>query len=232
MTSPQGAPRRSRLKGLQIIHEDRDLLVVCKEPGLLTMSYHRDQNATAERLLTRYLRKGSNRTWINAFTVHRLDRDTSGVMVFAKTAAVQQQLKADWAQVEKRYTAVVHGRLAASSGVLSGYLAEDADQFVHATADEKAGKWAETHYRVVKETPRHSLLDLTLRTGRKNQIRVQLADLGCPVVGDRKYGRPGDRAPRLALHARYLAFRHPHTGRQLAFEAPVPEVILRLVGEA
>jgi tRNA pseudouridine32 synthase/23S rRNA pseudouridine746 synthase/23S rRNA pseudouridine1911/1915/1917 synthase len=219
------------MRGLRIIHEDKDLLVVCKEPGLLTMSYHRDQNATVERLLTSYLRKGSDRTWLNAFTVHRLDRDTSGLLVFAKSGAAQQKLKAGWKNVEKRYTAVVHGQLAEQSGKFSSYLVEDDHQFVRSTTDAERGKLAETLYRVVKETARYSLLDLTLVTGRKNQIRAHLAEAGHPVVGDKKYGRKGDRTTRLALHARSLAFPHPHDGKPMAFEAPVPEAILRLVGE-
>lgn len=222
-------PNHHPLKGLRILHEDRDLLVVCKEPGLLTTSYDGDRNATAERLLTSYLRKGSNRSWIRAYTVHRLDRETSGLLIFAKNAAVQQQLKGNWEAVEKHYTAVVHGCLIEKSGTIAGYLAENADQFVYSTPDAAKGKWSETLYRVVKETPRFSLLDITLLTGRKNQIRVHLAEAGHPVAGDAKYGKKGDRIARMALHARTLSFPHPHDGRPMAFEAPVPAAILGLV---
>lgn len=229
MNSRRTGSNHHRLKGLEILHEDRDLLVVCKEPGLLTTSWEGDRNATAERLLTSYLRKGSNRSWIRAFTVHRLDRETSGLLIFAKSAAVQQQLKENWKAVEKRYTAVVHGCLAEKSGTFSSYLAENADQFVYSTPDETKGKWSETLYRVVKETPRFSLLDITLLTGRKNQIRVHLAEAGHPVAGDAKYGIKGDRVARMALHARTLSFPHPYDGRPMAFEAPVPAAILGLV---
>lgn len=222
-------PHHHHLKGLQILHEDRDLLVVCKEPGLLTTSYDGDRNATAERLLTSYLRKGSNRSWLRAFTVHRLDRETSGLLIFAKSAAVQQQLKGNWKAVEKHYTAVVHGCLAEKSGTFAGYLAENADQFVYSTPDAAQGKWSETFYRVVRETPRFSLLDITLLTGRKNQIRVHLAEAGHPVAGDSKYGKKRDRVARMALHARTLSFPHPHDGRLLEFEAPVPAAILGLM---
>ena len=228
MDRKRTGPRRHPLKGLEIVHEDRDLLVVCKEPGLLTTSWDGDRNPTAERLLTNYLRKGSSRAWVRAYLVHRLDRETSGLLIFAKSAAVQQQLKNNWKAVEKRYTAVVHGRLAEKSGKFAGYLAEDADQFVHSTTDAAKGKWSETLYRVEKETPQFSLLDITLLTGRKNQIRVHLAEAGHPVAGDPKYGR-NDRIARLALHARTLSFPHPHDGRPLAFEAPVPAAILGLV---
>jgi tRNA pseudouridine32 synthase/23S rRNA pseudouridine746 synthase/23S rRNA pseudouridine1911/1915/1917 synthase len=220
---------RHPLKGLQILHEDQDLLVVCKEPGLLTVSWDGDRNPTAERLLTSYLRKGSNRSWIRAYTVHRLDRETSGLLIFAKSGFIQQQLKDNWEAVEKHYTAVVHGSLAEKSGTFASYLAENADQFVYSTPDAAKGKWSETLYRVVRETPRFSLLDITLLTGRKNQIRVHLAEAGHPVVGDAKYGKKGDRSARMALHARTLSFPHPHDGRLMAFEAPVPAVIMGLV---
>jgi tRNA pseudouridine32 synthase/23S rRNA pseudouridine746 synthase/23S rRNA pseudouridine1911/1915/1917 synthase len=218
-----------RLKGLQILHEDQDLLVVCKDPGLLTVSFRGDRKATAENLLTDYLRKGSNRGWIRAYTVHRLDRETSGLLIFAKSEAVQQKLKGNWKAVEKHYTAVVNGSLEEKNGKFSSYLAENSDQFVYSTAEAARGKWAETLYRVVKETPRFSLLDITLLTGRKNQIRVHLAEAGHPVAGDVKYGQKRDRVPRMALHARTIAFPHPHDGRRMTFEAPVPAEILGLV---
>ncbi len=222
--------RKARSRGrFQILHEDQDLLVICKEPGLLTMSYKGDRNPTAERLLTAYLRKGSNRSWLRAYTVHRLDRETSGLLIFAKSEAVQQKLKGNWQAVEKHYTAVVHGSIAEKSGKFASYLAENEDQFVYSTPDAAKGRWSETLYRVVQETPRFSLLDITLLTGRKNQIRVHLAEAGYPVAGDAKYGRKRDRIARMALHARTLSFPHPHDGRRMVFEAPVPAAVLGLV---
>lgn len=224
-----GSSRHRRMPGLEVIYEDRDLLVICKQPGLLTMSYHRDQDETAERMLTSYLRKGQSRSRLRAYTVHRLDRETSGLLVFAKTEAVQQKLKNNWPETEKCYTAVVHGHLAEKEGTISGYLAENEDQFVHFTQNAEKGKWSETRYRVVKENERFSELDISLVTGRKNQIRVHFAEAGHPVVGDVKYGKKGDRAPRMALHARYLSFPHPFSGKRMEFEAPVPEEIQRLM---
>jgi 23S rRNA-/tRNA-specific pseudouridylate synthase len=166
---PTSIPVATLIRGLRILHEDPDLLVVCKEPGLLTTSYDGDRNATAERLLTNYLRKGSNRAWIRAYTVHRLDRETSGLLIFAKSAAVQQHLKGNWKDVEKHYTAVVHGCLAEKSGTFASYLAENADQFVYSTPDADKGKWSETLYKVIRETPRFSLLDITLLTGGRTR---------------------------------------------------------------
>ncbi len=229
MSNKRKTPSRGRRGRFQILHEDQDLLVICKDPGLLTTSYKGDRSATAERLLTGYLRKGSSRSWIRAYTVHRLDRETSGLLIFAKSEAVRQKLQGNWEAVEKQYTAVVHGNLDQKNGKFASYLAENDNTFVYSTPDSAKGKWSETLYQVVKETPRFSLLDITLLTGRKNQIRVHLAEAGHPIAGDAKYGIKSDRAPRMALHARTLSFPHPHNGRRMVFEAPVPAAILGLV---
>ena len=229
MNNKQKPPRRGRRGRFQIIHEDQDLLVICKDPGLLTKSHKGDKNATAESMLTNYLRKGTSRSWIRAYTVHRLDRETSGLLIFAKSKAVQQKLQENWNAVEKTYAAVVHGHLAEKSGKFASYLAENNDLFVHSTPDAAKGRWSETLYRVVKETPDFSLLDITLLTGRKNQIRVHLSEAGHPVAGDTKYGQKRDRIARMALHARTLSFPHPHNGRPMVLEAPVPDTVLRLV---
>lgn len=229
MNNKRKTPSRGRRGRFEILYEDQDLLVICKDPGLLTVSYKGDRKATAERMLTGYLRKGSSRSWIRAYTVHRLDRETSGLLIFAKSEAVQQKLKENWKAVEKHYTAVVHGSIDEKNGKFASYLAENDDQFVYSTPDAAKGKWSETLYRVVKETPRFSLLDITLLTGRKNQIRVHLAEAGHPVAGDAKYGKKRDRVARMALHARTLSFPHPHNGRRMVFEAPVPAAVLGLV---
>jgi RluA family pseudouridine synthase len=221
-------PRKHRPRGLEIIYEDRDLLVINKEPGLLTMSFHRDEPQTAERILTDYLRKGAARSRLRAFVVHRLDRETSGLLIFAKTEAVQQHLKDHWKEVEKEYRAVVHGTLKEKSGTLSGYLAENDDQFVYST-DQMKGKWSETQYEVIRENELFSELKINLLTGRKNQIRVHFAELGHPVVGDTKYGLKGKKFERMALHSRCIAFNHPHSGKRMVFEAPVPEFFTRLM---
>ena len=229
MNNKRKTPSRGRRGRFQIIHEDQDLLVICKDPGLLTRSYKDDRNATAERMVTSYLRKGTSRSWIRAYTVHRLDRETSGLLIFAKSKDVQQKLQGNWKAVEKHYTAVVHGSLDEKDGKFASYLAENDSQFVHSTSDAAKGEWSETLYRVVKETPRFSLLDITLLTGRKNQIRVHLSEAGHPIAGDAKYGNKRDRVPRMALHARTLSFPHPHDGRRMVLEAPVPAAILGLV---
>ncbi|NOU36467.1 MAG: RluA family pseudouridine synthase [Kiritimatiellaceae bacterium] len=221
-------PRKHRPRGLEILFEDRDLLVINKEPGLLTMSFHRDETQTAERVLTDYLRKGAARSRLRAFVVHRLDRETSGLLIFAKTEAVQQHLKDHWKEVEKEYLAIANGSLAQKSGTLSSYLAENDDQFVYST-DQTKGKWSETQYTVVRENKLFSELKINLLTGRKNQIRVHLAELGHPVVGDTKYGPKGKKFERMALHSRRIAFNHPHSRKRMGFEAPVPAFFGRLM---
>lgn len=223
-------PWRHRPRGLVILYEDRDVLVVDKEPGLLTMSRHRDEARTVERILSRYVGKGNPRSRQRVYVVHRLDRETSGLLVLTKSSAAQLRLKATWEQTEKWYLAAVHGHLTSRAGVFSSYLAEDEDQFVRTVKDPRAGRMARTTYQVIKETRTMSLLKVGLLTGRKNQIRVHFAEAGHPVVGDPKYGRPGDPCKRMALHAKQLAFGHPHSGARMSFDAGIPEFFQRLAG--
>lgn len=223
-------PRKYRPQGLDILYEDRDLLVIHKHAGLLTMSFHRDESQTAERILTDYLRKGAARSKLRALVVHRLDRETSGLLVFAKTKAAQQHLKDHWKEVDKEYRAIVHGTLKEKNGVLSSYLAENEDQFVF-SASQTQGKWSETAYEVLRENALYSELKINLLTGRKNQIRVHFADLNHPVVGDVKYGKKGKSFERMALHSYRLTFKHPYNGKQLSFESPVPDFFARLMSE-
>ncbi len=216
---------------LELLHEDRDLLVVVKPSGLLTMSTETIRDRTAYWLLTDYVRKGCDKSRNRIFIVHRLDRDTSGVLVFAKTAGAKQRLQDEWEGVEKRYLAIAHGHFTQAEGTISSYLAENEAHVVYATTNRTKGKLASTEYRVIKEINGLSLLDIRLLTGRKNQIRVHLADSGHPVVGDAKYGRPNDRHKQLALHARVLSLTHPFSGQRMVFEAPAPAIFHTLVGD-
>jgi RluA family pseudouridine synthase len=221
-------PRRHRPAGLDVVYEDQDILVVDKHPGLLTMSYHRDVSKTAERILTQYVKKGNSKSRNRVFVVHRLDRDTSGLLVFAKSKPVQENLKDHWENTEKIYIAAVQGHLETKSGVISSYLAED--QFVHSVTDRKEGKLARTAYAVVKETRTVSIVKVRLLTGRKNQIRVHFSEAGHPVVGDVKYGGKPAPGKRLALHAKFLSFDHPGTGERLRFDTPIPDFFIDLAG--
>ena len=222
-------PARYRPKGLEILHEDRDILVVNKDAGLLTMSYRQDEGKTAEKILTQYLRKGNPRSKATAFVVHRLDRDTSGLLIFAKTPEMRDRLKNNWQTTEKLYLAGVHGHLKQKTGIFTSYLAEDEDQFVHSVDDPSEGRLSKTAYAVIKELKSLSLVKINLITGRKNQIRVHFADAGHPILGDHKYGHPGKTRNVMALHAKSLIFRHPFKGEPMSFETGIPPRILQLL---
>jgi tRNA pseudouridine32 synthase/23S rRNA pseudouridine746 synthase/23S rRNA pseudouridine1911/1915/1917 synthase len=216
-------------RGLIILYEDNDILVVDKPAGLLTIGTDTEKIKTAYHALSNYVRKGCAKSSKHVYVVHRLDRETSGVLVFAKTREAKDRLQEEWQETEKKYLAVVHGSLAAKSGTITSYLTESKAHVVYATHDAAKGKLAHTAYRVLKETSEFSLLEIGLLTGRKHQIRVHLADKGHPVVGDAKYGSK-DSANRLALHAFSLAIKHPISGRPLRFESIFPGFLHKLIG--
>ena len=207
---------------LAVLYEDKDILVVDKPAGLLAVSTKWEKEHTAHSILIDYISKGCGRSQKTLFVVHRLYRDTSGALIFAKSEAAKFRLQAQWKQTEKKYLAIVHGKLEKTSGTISTYLAEDEDYYMYSTSDTEAGKLSHTVYTVLKETKGLSLLEIILLTGRKNQIRVHLAGIGHPIVGDTKYGKENDPASRMALHARSISFKHPFTGKQLAFESAIP----------
>ncbi len=216
-------------RGLVILYEDNDILVVDKPAKLLTMGTDTNKSGTAYYILTDYVRKGSSKSRNRIFIVHRLDRETSGVLVFAKNEKAKLTLQGQWQETEKKYLAVVYGRPAKKEGVITSYLAENKAYIVYSTTDVVKGKLARTAYKVLKESPNYSLLEIGLLTGRKNQIRVHMADIGCPVVGDRKYGRPQDEHTRLALHSKSISFNHPFSGRRVTFETGTPSYFKRLL---
>jgi RluA family pseudouridine synthase len=216
-------------RGLKILYEDKDILVVDKPAGLLTVRTETDKTRTAHYILTDYVRKGCAKSRNRIFTVHRLDQWTSGVLVFAKSEEVKLLLQAQWKGTEKKYIAVVHGQLPQKEGIIASYLAEDKAFVVYSTTDTTKGKLAQTAYKVLKETRQFSLLEITLLTGRKNQIRVHLADKGHPIVGDRKYGKTEDGYKRLALHSKSISFKHPATGQQMTFESRLPSYFNRVM---
>ena len=221
---------RHQPQGLTILYEDRDILVVDKAPGLLTIGTEKERTRTAYYRLTDYVRKGYAKSRKRVFIVHRLDRDVSGILVFSKTAAAKTSLQNQWGETEKKYLAVVHGKLANKTGTISTYLAESSAHVVYSTSDRKKGKLSHTAYRVLKETEVFSLLEIRLLTGRKNQIRVHLAESGHPIVGDKKYGGRDRAHKRLALHAQSISFKHPFSGKQVTFETSVPGYFGRLIG--
>ncbi len=230
MRKNKASTGRHRPQGLEILHEDRDILVIDKTAGLLTMGTDKEKMRTAYYRLTDYVRKGNAKSRKRVFIVHRLDRDVSGILVFAKTIEAKKHLQENWDRTEKKYLAVVHGTPAERAGTISTYLTENRAHVVHSTSNQRKGKLSHTAYKVLKTTKNFSLLEITLLTGRKNQIRVHLAEKGHPIVGDRKYGEKDATHKRMALHAQSLSFKHPFTHKQVTFEAKAPSHLSRLVG--
>jgi len=212
---------------LKIVHLDAAIVVIDKPAGLLAMGSAREKERTAHRLLNEYLKTSVNARDQQAFIVHRLDRETSGLMIFARSEASQSALQRGWKNVTKRYLATVEGAPPSAEGTLEDRLMENASMMVRRVPS--GGELAVTHYRVIRRRRLRSLLELTLATGRKHQIRVQLAGAGCPVVGDRKYGTGVESAPRLALHACELSLRHPVSAASLVFRSTLPLALAKLL---
>ena len=206
-------PKRHHPKGLTILYEDKDILVVNKAAGLLTIATERERLRTAYSLLTIYVRKGNSRSRNRIFIVHRLDKDTSGVIIFAKNEHAKRYLQDNWKKFSKKYVAVVHGIFQEKEGIITSYLAQNKVYRMYSVNDPEKGKFSETGYKVIKESQRFSLLEINLITGRKNQIRVHLADKGHPVVGDKIYGTDKG-VKRLALHSAVLTILHPSTKKK------------------
>ena len=230
MKQKKSGPGNKHLpKDISILYEDDDILVAVKPSGLLTMGTDRDKSRTLYALLTDYVRKGYPKSAKRIFIVHRLDRDTSGIVIFAKTMEAKMKLQGRWEETGKTYIAVAHGRFEKREGTISTFLAENKAHLVYSMNDASKGKLSHTAYRVLKDTKEFSLLEVNLLTGRKHQIRVHLADIGHPVLGDNKYGKVKERYKRLALHAKSISFIHPSSGKRLTFETGFPEYFNKLV---
>jgi tRNA pseudouridine32 synthase/23S rRNA pseudouridine746 synthase/23S rRNA pseudouridine1911/1915/1917 synthase len=215
-------PKRFQPRGVPVIYEDHDIIVVDKASGILTISTDRPRDTTAYSLLTNYVRKGDLKSKKRLFIVHRLDKDTSGVVVFAKTEIAKRFLQDEWPKFQKKYVAVVHGRLGEKEGMITSYLAENKAYNMYSVKDPSKGKLSKTAYKVLKTSNKYSLLEIDLLTGRKNQIRVHFAEKGNHVVGDKLYGRKGIRMKRLGLHAASLTLQHPYSKETMTFEARKP----------
>ena len=215
---------------LRIVWEDDLLIVIDKRDGLLSVSDSVAQERTAWAILSTYVREQDPRNRL--FVLHRLDRGTSGLMMFARNKGVQEKMRSEWATTVTRrsYVAVVEGIPEHPEDTLMNYLAENSRMKVYCT-DPMHGKEAITHYRVLKHNSRYALVEFTLETGRKNQIRAQMEAAGYPIAGDPKYGAQTDPRERLMLHACRLWFIHPTTGREMRFETPIPTAFATLVKE-
>lgn len=206
---------------LNIIYEDDSVIVVNKREGLLSVSTAKVRERTAFHILSDYLKKSDPRNKL--FVLHRLDRDTSGLMMFAKTRAVQEKMQSNWNEMitERTYVAVVEGRPEKDSDLITTQLKENAEARVYVVAD--GGKDAITRYHLLRTNEKYSLLELNLETGRKNQIRAQMEYIGHPIAGDYKYGAETDPTGRLMLHAQRLYFIHPETGEEMQFDTRIPD---------
>ncbi|HEY8965020.1 MAG TPA: pseudouridine synthase [Candidatus Methylacidiphilales bacterium] len=228
------APGSKMTSGLKIVHEDTSILVVEKPSGLLTVATDKGERETAYYKATYYLRnRGQNE---RVFIVHRLDRDTSGLLVFAKTPKAKAFLQSNWDHaVSKRYVALVEGAPQPPQGTLRDHLDESRPEKVLVVAEEDETiptRLAVTHYKTLKAGPVYTLIDVRIDTGRRNQIRVQFAAQGRPVAGDVKYGARGNPVHRLALHASELGFPHPVTNKPLLFACPAPQPFASAVASA
>ena len=212
---------------VKIVYEDRWLIVIEKNIGILSMAAgHTSLNV--KTVLDDYFKK--SRQKCTAHVVHRLDRDTSGLMVYAKDIETEQILEHNWHQIvyDRRYVAVVSGEMEQSDGTIQNWLKDNKAYVTYSSPVDNGGKLAITHFHVLDRTTEHSLVEYKLETGRKNQIRVHSADMGHPVCGDTKYGNGDDPLHRLCLHAWLLCFTHPITGEPMEFETPVPTAFKQL----
>jgi 23S rRNA pseudouridine1911/1915/1917 synthase len=212
---------------VKIVYEDKWLIVVEKNIGILSMAAgHSSLNVKS--VLDDYFKK--SRQKCTAHVVHRLDRDTSGLMVYAKDLDTEQILEHNWHQLvyDRRYVAVVSGEMEQDEGTIQSWLKDNKAYITYSSPVDNGGKLAITHFHVLDRTTEHSLVEYKLETGRKNQIRVHSADMGHPVCGDVKYGNGDNPVNRLCLHAWLLCFTHPVTGEPMEFETPVPTVFRQL----
>lgn len=212
---------------VKIVYEDRYLVVIEKNIGVLSMAAgHSSLNVKS--ILDDYFHKSHQRC--TAHVVHRLDRDTSGLMVYAKDMETEQVLEHNWHEIvyDRRYVAVVSGEMEKDGGTITNWLKDNKAYITYSSPVDNGGKYAVTHFHTLARTTDHSLVEYKLETGRKNQIRVHSADMGHPVCGDIKYGNGDNPLNRLCLHAYLLCFYHPVTGEQMEFETPTPTTFKRL----
>lgn len=220
--------KEQKYTGLTILFEDAHLIVIEKQEGMLSIATDRRETQTAYSILSNHVKQQNPSNKI--FIVHRLDRETSGVMIFAKSEKIQKMLQETWGPTtkERTYLAVVHGVLNEPSGIIMSYLNESKALIVYSSQNPNQGQKAITHYEVIQSNQQFSLLKVNLETGRKNQIRVHMQDLGHSVVGDKKYGSTLNPISRLGLHAWVLGFTHPITKEKFRFETKIPPKFLSL----
>lgn len=221
---------KTKPKGLKILFEDDHLIVIDKPAGMLSIATVQEKELTAYNILSEHIKKKNKNNRI--FVVHRLDRGTSGVMMFAKSEEIKKSLQNAWKDVvlDRNYIAVVEGSVTDNQGTITSWLNENKALRMYSSSTPNDGQKAVTHYKVLKRSKLYSLLEVKLETGRKNQIRVHMQDIGHSVIGDIKYGGAKSPINRLGLHAHILSFKHPTTEEEVRFESPVPPHFLSLFG--
>lgn len=214
---------------IRLVYEDDDIIVVHKGSGILSVGTDNRSDGTAYSIVRNYLKNKDPH--LKLFIIHRLDRDTSGLMMFAKNIEAKEAMQHNWNNMvlSRTYVAVVEGKVEEESGTIRSYLAETSQYEVYSTQNPEEGQLAITRYKRLDCRHGYSLMELSLDTGRKNQIRVHMKDLGHPIVGDRKYGAKSSPLRRMALHARTLRFVHPVTRKDMLFETPIPSRFLSLL---
>ena len=214
---------------LKLVYEDAYILVVEKKEGLLSVSTERQKERTAQHILNEYVKRSHRGNRV--FVVHRLDRETSGLMMYAKDERTQNTLRDNWQDIvtDRRYVSIVSGDMEKDYGTIESWLTDRKLYVSSSPVDDGEGKFAVTHYKTIKRANGYSLMELDLETGRKNQIRVHMSELGHPVIRDERYGSDCDPLKRLALHAFKLCFYHPVTGELMEFETPYPTAFKTLM---
>jgi 23S rRNA pseudouridine1911/1915/1917 synthase len=217
-----------KFKEYTIVYEDQYLIVIDKAAGLLSMATENERRATAFSLLSRHVKKQDRKNKI--FIVHRLDRETSGLMLFAKDEEIKNQLQTLWNEtiLERTYVALVEGRVEKQEDTIISYLSEDKIFKMHSSPEPSKGQKAVTHYSVLKQNELYTLLKVNLETGRKNQIRIHMQEMGHCIAGDKKYGAESNPLRRLGLHALKLSFIHPSSGKEMTFETKIPRAFMRV----
>lgn len=220
-------------KGIKIVFEDKDIIAVEKESGILSISTDsKKKERTVYSLLMDYIKMRNKKDRV--FIVHRLDRDTSGIMIFAKNEKSKEELQNNWKELveEREYAVIVEGKLKETKGQIKSFLKENKAFVTYSVKDDRdGGKLAITNYKVEKSKGKFTYLKASLETGRKNQIRVHMSDIGHPVIGDKKYGSQSNPIKRLGLHAHTLKLKHPTTGDKLTFVSNLPAEFKRIIGE-
>ena len=214
---------------IKLVYEDNDIIVINKSNGILSVSTDNKKDGTAYSIMRDYLKKKDPR--LKLFIIHRLDRDTSGLMMMAKNIEAKETMQHNWNNMvlNRKYVAVVEGKVEQEEGTIRSYLAQTSQHEMYSTDNPEEGQLAITRYKRLKTGNGYSLMELELDTGRKNQIRVHMKDLGHPIAGDKRYGAKTSPIHRLALHARTLHFVHPITRKEMLFETPVPQRFMATV---